>query len=143
MLGAATELKKAIPGIEVDAAVSRQVSAGINALAARRNAGTLPGVVVVHLGNNGTFTTKQFDQMMGVLKDVPRVIFVTLKVPRSWESGDNAVIRAGVSRYPNTQLVDWHGASAGRPELFARDGYHLTGAGAKLYTSLVAGVLGR
>ena len=112
-------------------------------LTARRNAGTLGSVVIVHLGNNGTFTTKQFDQMMGVLKDVPRVVFLTLKVPRNWESGDNAVIRAGVARYPNTQLVDWHGASAGRPELFAKDGYHLTGAGAKLYASLVVGQVGR
>jgi peptidoglycan/LPS O-acetylase OafA/YrhL len=137
MLSGAKELKKAIPRIEIDATVSRQLAAGITALKARRAAGTLGDVIVIHLGSNGTFSAKNFDQIMEVLADVPKVVFVNVKVPRSWERTNNAVIAAGVARYPNTVLVDWKAASNGHPELFAKDGFHLTSKGAVLYTSLI------
>ncbi len=137
MLSGAKELKKAIPKIEIDATVSRQLAAGITTLKARRAAGTLSDVIVIHLGSNGTFSAKNFDQIMEVLADVPKVIFVNVKVPRSWERTNNIVIAAGVARYPNTLLVDWKAASNGHPELFAKDGFHLTPKGAVLYTSLI------
>jgi hypothetical protein len=35
-------------------------------------------------------------------------------------------------------LVDWHAASADRPDLFWRDGYHLRPQGAQVYADLVA-----
>jgi hypothetical protein len=141
MLGGAAELKRVIPNIEVDAAVSRQVSAGISVLKARRDTGRLGDSVVIHLGNNGTFTSQQFDQIMQVLANVRRVVFVNVKVPRSWEGGDNAVIAAGVHRYPKAVLVDWHAAGVSHPEFFATDGIHLTGKGASIYSALIAEAL--
>ncbi|HKP52877.1 MAG TPA: acyltransferase family protein [Chloroflexia bacterium] len=137
MLSGAKVLKKSIPNIDLDASVSRQLPSGISALKARRDAGKLGDVVVIHLGSNGTFTARQFDQMMEVLAGVPRVIFVNVKVPRSWERTNNAAIAAGVQRYPNAILVDWKAASNGHSELFAKDGFHLTPKGAALYTSLI------
>ena len=138
MLGAAPSLEAAIPNLEVDASVSRQVSAGIDILSARRNAGTLGDVVIIHLGTNGTFTSGQFDQMMGVLSGVQRVVFVNLKVPRDWESGDNSVIANGVSRYPNAVLVDWHNTGDAHPEFFYDDEIHLRPDGADSYAQLIA-----
>lgn len=141
MLGAARELARVLGGIaptEVDALKSRQVSQAINVIRAKRDGGQLGDVVVIHMGTNGTFTAKQFDQMMLLLADVRKVIFVNLKVPRQWESNNNKVIAEGAQRYPNTVLVDWRGASAGQPLLFAKDGIHLQVAGARLYTSLIA-----
>jgi peptidoglycan/LPS O-acetylase OafA/YrhL len=139
MVGAVEALGQAIGGIEVDASTSRQVAAGISTLRARRTAGQLGEVVVVHLGNNGTFTTAQFDEMMQVLSQVRRVVFVTVKVPRPWEGPNNTVLAAGVARYPNAVLADWRAASAGRPEFFADDGIHVGPAGARAYASLIAG----
>ncbi len=138
MLGAAPSLLAAIPNLEVDASVSRQVSAGIDILSARRDAGTLGDVVIIHLGTNGTFTSGQFDQMMGVLSGVQRVVFVNLKVPRDWESGDNSVIANGVSRYPNAVLVDWHNTGDAHPEFFYDDEIHLRPDGADSYAQLIA-----
>jgi hypothetical protein len=138
MLGAAPSLEAAIPNLEVDASVSRQVSAGIGILSARRNAGTLGDVVIVHLGTNGTFTSGQFDEMMSVLSGVKRVVFVNLKVPRDWESGDNSVIANGVSRYPNAVLVDWHDTGDAHPEFFYDDEIHLRPDGADSYAQLIA-----
>lgn len=141
MLGTVNALTAAIEGISVDAAVSRQVSTGIQMLRGWRDTGVLGDVVIVHLGTNGYFSSGQFDQMMQVLADVRLVVFVNLKVPREWETSNNSVIAGGVSRYPNTSLVDWHSAAARRPDLFWDDGIHVRPEGARLYASLIASVL--
>lgn len=141
MLGAVPQLTQAVRGVSIDAAVARQVSVGISILRGWRSAGLLGDVMIVHLGNNGTFTAAQFDEMMGVLSGVRLVVFVNVKVPRSWEGPNNAVIAGGVARYGNAVLVDWHGASAGRSDLFSRDGIHLRPEGARLYASLIASAL--
>jgi hypothetical protein len=98
----------------------------------------LGDVVVVDLGSNGTFTSDQFDQIMSVLSGVPRVVFVNVKVPRSWEESNNAVIAGGVQRYQNTRLVDWYDASVNHPEWFQADEYHLQADGASAYAGLIA-----
>jgi hypothetical protein len=143
MLGAAGEIRRVIKNVSVDAAVSRQVSAGISVLTSYRNSGKLGNVVVIQLGNNGTFTSRQFDQIMAVAGESRKVVFLTLKVPRPWETPNNSVIRTGVQRHPNAVLVDWRGAGMTHPDYFGRDGIHLTGAGARAYTQLIASAIGR
>jgi hypothetical protein len=138
MLGAARELGQALGNVEVNAAVSRQVSNAIAVLQWRSDQGTLPQTVVVHMGTNGTFTAKQFDQMMRPLANVPRVIFLNVKVPRAWETPNNKVITEGVARYPNAMLVDWFAATDRRPELFSKDGVHLQPEGRRLYAAMIA-----
>jgi hypothetical protein len=141
MLGAARELRKTIPGIEVDAKVSRHVGATLTILQQRRAAGRLGKIVVMHVGNNGYVSAKQFDDLMLPLADIPRVIVFNLKVPRKWEALNNQVIADGVMRYPNAVLVDWHTFGMAHPELFAPDGIHIGTAGAKAYTALVVAQL--
>lgn len=138
MVGTAKELRAALGDVTIDAAVSRQAKKAIAILRARRDAGQLGDVVIVHIGTNGPLSARQFDEMMSILADVRRVVFVTVKVPRRWEKPNNAVISSGVERYANAVLADWHAASAGRPELFARDGVHPTRAGARLFGSVIA-----
>ena len=139
MLGALGGLQKDIQGLAVvDAEVGLQVYTAIDILKARRASGQLGEVVVVHLGNNGTFTEEQFDQIMRLLAGVDRVVFVNLKVPRAWERSNNQVISEGVRRYPNAALVDWHSASASRPGLFYSDGFHLRPGGQRFYARLIS-----
>jgi len=138
MLGAAPALEADIAGIVIDAAISRQTSTAIDLLQARSASGQLGDVVVVHMGNNGTFSAAQFDSMMQVLAGVPRVVFINIKVPRTWEAPNNAVIADGVPRYPNAVLVDWRAASVGRPDFFWDDGIHLRPEGTAAYAALVA-----
>jgi peptidoglycan/LPS O-acetylase OafA/YrhL len=141
MLGAVGGLQKNIKGLTVvDAQVGLQVYTAIDILKARRAAGQLGEVVIVHLGNNGTFTKEQFDQIMRILSG-HRVVFVNVKVPRAWEEPNNEVISEGVQRYPNAVLVDWHSASANRPELFYNDGFHLRPRGQRIYADLVSSYL--
>ncbi|MFQ5472805.1 MAG: hypothetical protein ACE5FA_07975, partial [Dehalococcoidia bacterium] len=79
--------------------------------------------------------------MMEVLADVRLAVFVNVKVPRSWEGGNNTVLSSGVPRYANAVLVDWYSASINKPGLFWDDEYHVRPQGARLYASLIASTL--
>lgn len=143
MLGASNYLRKNIFAIDVDAKMGRQVSAALKILQARLDAKLIPSVVIVHLGNNGTFTAKQFDEMMTLLRDVRHVIFLTNKVPRKWQEPNNHALAEGVEKYANATLVDWNGTSATHPEWFWKDGIHLNPDGARVYANLIAEVITR
>jgi peptidoglycan/LPS O-acetylase OafA/YrhL len=139
MLGAAGELERALGNPAFATDVGLQPMGVIEILKKRRAAGQLGEAVVVHAGDNVPFTAEQFDEMMGLLEDVPKVLIVNVKVPRPWEEVNNEVLADGVRRYSDKAvLVDWHAASAGRPELFVDDGIHLQPEGQRVYAELVA-----
>jgi peptidoglycan/LPS O-acetylase OafA/YrhL len=126
------------PAVTVDAAVGRQVSAGLARLAAYRRIGALTyfKTVIVDLGTNGLFTPSQFSQMAAVLAGVPRVLFLNVHAARSWAAGSNATITAGVAAHPfQMTLVNWNGAVA--PGLLYPDGIHPDPAGAAVYARLI------
>jgi hypothetical protein len=140
MLGAAGKLERAMPTLTtIDAEVGFQAAAAIDVLAARRDAGELGEVVIVHIGSNGVYTAEQFDETMRVLAGVRRVVFVNVNVPRAWEQPNNEVISEGVRRYPNAVLADWYSASVNHPEYFVEDGVHLQIKGQRVYADLIAG----
>ncbi len=137
MLGAADALQSRIGNLEVDAAVSRQVSQGISILKWRRDNGLLGDIVIIHLGNNGYFGQGQLEEVMSVLADVGRVVFLTLKVPREWEGPNNGVIQSAAA-YPNAVVVDWHAKGTENPDFFWDDGFHLRPYAAHHYALLIA-----
>ena len=139
MLGASAALQAAVPGMEVDAAVSRQFHEAPGIVYWRAQAGSLPGRVIVHLGTNGTVTAAACDSLLANL-GARRVIIVNLTVPRSWEAANNDTLAQCAARHGAT-LVDWHSISAGRADLLAPDGYHLQPAGAREYAAAIARAL--
>ena len=73
MLDYQDPLKAAIPGIAVDAAVSRQWADGEAILQSLKAEGQLGATVIVGLGTNGPITATDFDTMMAILeRRVPR-----------------------------------------------------------------------
>jgi peptidoglycan/LPS O-acetylase OafA/YrhL len=141
MLGAVTQLRQAVHGIEVNAAIGRSFGVGVQILQQRQKQGLLPGAVVIGLGDNGWITSDEIDQVMHVLHAATVVVFVNLKEPRSWEAHDNAVLADAAKRYPNVVVVDWHDASDRHAEYFWDDGIHLRPVGAAAYARLVAAAL--
>ena len=95
--------------------------------------------MILQLGNNGPVTAGQFDEIMDVLAGAQRVVVINVKVPRPWEAPNNEMMAAGVKRWPNAVLMDWHKHGTAHPELFGDDGTHmgptgrpgLRGAGAR------------
>jgi peptidoglycan/LPS O-acetylase OafA/YrhL len=141
LLGAKPLLEHQIDGVVVDAEVARQFSSVLTTIRSYRDAGTLGSAVVIQTGNNGPFSASQFDQMMGLLRDVKRVVVVNVKVDRPWQDNNNNVIAEGVPRWPNAALVDWHALATARPDAFVDDGLHLTSAGVRLLTAAILAAL--
>jgi len=139
MLDALPDLQLDIPGITVNAAVSRQFVAGEALLAQLKADDQLGNTVVVGLGTNGPVTSADFDNMMSILADVPRVVFVTVHVDRPWQDEVNQVLYSGVMAYPNAVIADWATLAAGNPEWFGSDGTHLGigGIGAQALAQLI------
>ena len=119
MLGARGSLQAAIPGMVVDAVVSRQFANAIPVLQSYKDQGLLPPVVVVHLGTNGRFGDPEFDTMMATIGPERQVYFLTARMPRSWEADVNAHLTAGVSRHANAHLIDWRAFSGCHSDWFA------------------------
>lgn len=138
MLGAKGALEARIPGIHVDAAVSRQFGNGIDLVRALKAANQLSPVVVIGLGTNGVITDGHMAALQPLLADRQRVIFVNLKVPRSWEAGDNDVLQRWVPRYGNAILVNWNGEGSTHPEFFYSDRIHVNANGQARYADLIA-----
>ncbi len=140
MLGATTELEQALgPGVVVDATVGRQVKQGLARLAQYKAAGHLAGLsaVVIGLGSNGPITTAQCQQFEAIAAGVPRVVFVNVRVPRSWQNVSNASLAACTAGKPGVVLANWYEASAA-PGVLGPDRVHETPAGRQLYASVVA-----
>ncbi|HJT37263.1 MAG TPA: acyltransferase family protein [Actinomycetota bacterium] len=139
MVDAQDAWRAQFPRILIQAKVGWHTSGAAPFLRSLRDQGRLGNVVIIHLGTNGQFTTRDFDTIMQVLQGVSRVVFVNLKVPRRWETPDNRVIAAGVARYPNTVLVDWHDRwrECGT-DVFWSDGIHPTPSGAACYARMIA-----
>lgn len=136
-------LPAAIAGLEiydVEGMVSRQFGSAKDIVAARVAAGRVPSVLIVHLGTNGPVSTSAFDALMAAAASVPKVVIVTINVPRSHEGPSNDVLRAGVSRYSNAALADWKAAATGHPEYFSNEElFHLNcSPGAAAYSGVIA-----
>ena len=138
MLGAAGALAADVPNLSLDAKVGRQMSEALDILRADRDAGRLGSVVVVHMGTNGFLTRDQFNDMMGILSGVSRVIVLNDKVPRPWQDPNDAMLAQAASAFPSVVLVDWRGLSTPRADIFWDDATHLRPQGAKFYASLIA-----
>jgi hypothetical protein len=143
MLDYQDALQTDVPGINIDAAVSRQWSDGVQILQQLKASGQLGAEVIVGLGTNGPITDGDFDAMMQVLSGASRVVFVNEHVDRPWQDPNNAVLADGALRYPDVFIADWATLAAQNPGWFGADGTHLAidGPGATALATLVTSTL--
>ena len=138
MLASAVQLAAALPGISIDAQVSRQVSAGLPIVQRLAAAGTLRPVVVFALGTNGTFTSQQMRQLIRAVGPHRDLVLVNTYEARPWEAGVNRVIAAAARRYPNVVMANWFAAIGHRTSLLWPDEVHPQPGGARLYARTIA-----
>ena len=144
ILGAQSQITSAFDrngwATSFDAKVNRSTLAGAQAVAA--HAPELSDTLVVSLGANDAGNPATFrqriDAVMAAAGPVPRVLWLTIREVRDYYGPANQVLRDAAERYPNLDLIDWNGASAGAPGLTAGDGLHLTAAGGGSLAFLVA-----
>jgi hypothetical protein len=143
MLDYQEPLETDIPGVNVQAAVSEQWSAGEAALQQLKSDGQLGSEVIVALSTNGPITDADFDDMMGILRGASRIVFVNIHVDRPWQDSNNQVLADGAARYKNVVIADWATLADENPQWFGPDGTHLAidGSGAVALASLISSTL--
>jgi hypothetical protein len=136
MLGARRALANAVPGIAIDAAVSRQAGQAEGIMNGYKNMMALPGTLVLHLGTNGRLTGGIFDGIMRAAQG-RQVYWLTARVPRTWEAETNASIHAGLKTWKNAHALEWRDYAGCHDNWFVRDGFHLTDAGQAAYGQFI------
>jgi hypothetical protein len=141
MLGSKAEIEKRLGDNIVDATVSRQFLDApklVSRLLAREDP---PEVIIIGLGTNGPVQERHFEEVMEIAGTELLVAFINVHVPRKWEATSNRELAAGVERHDNAVLVDWYGATKGRNNLFAGDGFHPKQAGRVIMAELIASAI--
>ena len=140
MLAAASALEHRLGArVRVDAAVGRQISDIADRLDAYRQAGAMPPNVVVQIGDNGPVWYADLMRLKQALRGVPDVIFVNVRVPRSWQGEANNAVTQFVHTWRHAHIADWYSVS-GAPGLLW-DGLHPNAQGSRLYANVVAQAL--
>ena len=141
MLDAQPNLEADIPGIDVEAQVSRQWDEGVALAQELKSEDRLGATVIIDLGTNGPVTPEQFTTMMNVLAGASRVVFVTIHLPPSysWWQSVNATLKQGVRKYSRDRLADFNKLADKNPQWFGPDGIHMPigGAGAAAMAKLI------
>jgi len=99
MLASALGLEQELPGIYVNAQVSRAMIAGVAIVQQLARAKRLRQILIVGLGTNGPITTYQIEQLRAAIGD-RWLLLVNTFVPRPWEQEVNATIAAAARRWP-------------------------------------------
>jgi len=120
----------------IDAEVGRQFSTGVEIVRRRANHGTLPRVVVVHLGTNGPIPTDGCDDLVDAVGN-RQLFLVTVKVPRPWEAPNNDLINACANAWDRVHVVRWYAKASRHPEWYGQDGYHPNAAGQAAFAALL------
>jgi len=143
MIDAAAALRARIPGVNVDAAVSRQVGDGVASLSELAAAGQLGETLVWHLGTNGTFTAGDLDRVLRLAAGRHVIVLTDHCGYCGWTAANNATIYAGCVAARHCTVADWNARANANPTWFGADGVHMPigGAGAQAYAALVVAAL--
>ncbi len=146
MLAARASLLGAFPStITVDAHISRQPIEIYDRIRARKAAGRLGDVVVIHAGTNGPIHTSDLVAIMGDLRDRSRVVLVTCHGDRPWIRQSNNAVWAVAKLFAgtNVRVADWAAYSAPHRDWFYADGIHTRAAGSDAYAALIKSALSK
>jgi peptidoglycan/LPS O-acetylase OafA/YrhL len=138
MLASAPQLEQVLPGISINAQVSRQMGAGVGLVRSLAASAALRPVVVVGLGTNGTVSAAQVSQLIAMIGPHRRLVLINTFVPRPWRSGDNEVLAAAARQHANVVLANWYATIVHHTNLLWSDMVHPRPAGAPLYAQMVA-----
>jgi peptidoglycan/LPS O-acetylase OafA/YrhL len=141
MLASYVGLTEAMPGIYVNASVSRAMIAGIVLLQNLAREHRLRRIVIVGLGTNGPITLDQINQIRHIIGPHRWLLLVNTFVPRYWENEVNTTIYEAAHRYPDVMEINWHKAIEHHTDLLYSDGIHPMPIGGKFYAKTVKAVV--
>ncbi len=141
MLASAEGLYQALPGVYVNAMVSRAMIAGVILVQQLQAEHRLRPILIVGLGTNGPITLEQINQLRAAIGPHRWLLLINTFVPRPWQDEVNWTIGLAVRRYPNVLLVNWHNAIEHHTNLLWSDGIHPMPIGGIFYAKVVRAVV--
>lgn len=141
MLGSAPQLLNRLPGVDIDAVVSRQIWDLGTVLQQRQDAATLRPYLVIGLGTNGASSVADILAALAPAGPDRVIVLVNTFEDRDWQDVVNGNLAAAAAARPHTCVVDWHSEIAANQGLLGPDGVHPRPDGAVLYSDLVGRVL--
>ncbi len=127
MLAAADEVIAQFPGIYMDAAVSRRMSAAPAMLQALKDSGQLRPIVLLGLGTNGPVAEETLREISTIVGPDVSIVLVNAQAPRGWIPGVNQVLASYAQRYRNVELANWYDAIQPQLDVLATDLIHAGG----------------
>jgi peptidoglycan/LPS O-acetylase OafA/YrhL len=143
MLASAVSLQGVFPGIDIDAAVSRQFSSAPALIQARIDAGTLRPIVLLGLGTNGPVDLETLAEVRELLGTDHQLVLVNVYAPRHWTEGVNVTLTSFAQQYRDVELANWRDSISPQLPLLARDQIHPGDAGGLVYAAAVQDALQR
>ncbi|WP_244304524.1 acyltransferase family protein [Leucobacter viscericola] len=136
MLASLPELSSGLPGIQVDAAVSRGLGVGVEVVSDLAAEGKLREVLVVGLGTNGPVDAEELDSLLEAAGTRP-IVLINAHGERDWIPGVNQTLAAYAQTHRGVVMADWNGAVTGVPDALADDGIHPNPSGGDIYAGAV------
>ena len=143
MLAAAPTLEAQLPGVSIDAVVSRHLGTAPGILQADLDAGTLRKIVVIGLATNGPIDRSMLEQLRAQIGPQRELVVINAQAPRNWIDPNNAILSAFAQSYRNVELANWHDAAQTVLPLLARDQIHFGASGARVFAGTIEDALKR
>lgn len=140
MLDASDAMSKLMPGVNVDAEVSRSVLVAPGIISQLKASGQLRKYIVIGLNTNGAVTVADFEAIANAAGEGHVLIIVNGYGDRTWIPVGNQAASDYVKAHKDSAvLVDWNTAIAPHLDWLYSDGIHpvAPGPGADLYAQQV------
>ena len=134
-------LKELYPKLNAEAKEGRQFYEAKTIIKQLIANDTLAPTVVFVLGSNGLIKESLLEELIELIGNDRKVVFVNTQVPRSWCEGVNKTLTEIVSGHANTVIADWYTASIGMDEYFYNDNVHPNPKGSKVMAQVIAGAI--
>ncbi|WP_454116741.1 acyltransferase family protein [Microbacterium aurum] len=141
MLASAAGLLARLPGVQIDAEVSRSMWAGDTIVQQLAAQGALREYVVVGLGTNGPIDAQALQQIYDAVGRDRTLVLVNAAAPRDWIPGVNSDLAAFAATHPGVVVADWAQAIAPHPDMLAGDRIHPGPQGGGVYADTVAAAI--
>jgi len=143
MLAAAPTLEEQLPGVSIDAVVSRHMGTAQGIIQADLDAGTLRKVVVIGLATNGPIDRSMLEALRSEIGPQRELVLINAQAPRNWIDPNNVILSSFAQTYRNVELANWHDAAQPVMGLLARDHIHFGQAGARVFAGAIEAALQR
>ncbi len=144
MLAAAPWLAEKLPGIAIDAAVSRSMWVGPDLVRGLVQSGSMRPVLVIGLGTNGPVDVADLTAILDAVGPDTLIIVVNAQAPKPWIPGVNATLAEFARSQRQVELANWFGAIAPRVGELADDQVHPGGPiSGGIYVSSIVDALQR